>query len=1273
MDALIIKAIEIIVSEAATRAARAAISAAARTEKVVKILKQLDLDPEHPGPEFSALYVHTLVEYGVDKSAAVLQLFRDEDVKSLFREAWEKQDYNQFQTNLQSLADRLAAGDKVKAEQLDLVKELQEFWKVFDDLVRRSRLPKDAQLFHAVKVIEQRTASMQANMQSFTERPSISHESILLPQFKSEMDAYKSLIDEGLPRKALGRLLDLKTRSWHSLDDLTKYKLLTNIGSAHYELNELESAEVAFKEAYELNKVEAKACANYALVLKGVGKQTNAERMIGTALSIDRDNSWIWSVFISVNADTKQLDELLSAIPQEFHRRADVAAGIGIKLKMEGRFAESIEWLKVAMQGDCPRKIRAFLACTIIESYYDDGTTVYTTTHSNSTITEINEAVNTLETEWGKISNSELSNLYAFWLQSIGLGKRLLGELNDAVSFMRLALKNDPSNVVYKKNLALLLVENGEARAAISFFKDLMDSKAYPEAVVDYAAAHYHDNQFAQTCSVLDGYFKDYPNGDRLSDAIAIYFGAAHNAGISEDNKERLQRLLEREFKDVNIVVALANASYLLLGVDEAIRYLDNNELILNDYIDFRAKVNLARLWFELERFDKSAKWYEQIVNREVISPTFRKLAYCYYKAGQLGEALEACRELRVLNGGPLEHITNMEAHINANIRAYDEAVTLYETYLTAYPTDNESLVGLGRLLYITGQTEKLSQLIDRPVDILNMRIESAITWCKLINLSGQFARAVSLLYELRRKHFDEREIHLAYMSIILLRRDTDSTWLDINTVSIDCAVTIASRDSQTIYIIEKRTDPDLSKNEFGSDHPVVNRLLGKKLGDTIILSEGQFETKTGIIMSIKHKYVHALHESMQNFERLFGSDAGIQSVHFDPEDNIVASSSFQAILNNIRDHYEQARRIDEMYKSGLPMPVGFVANLTHENIFQVLARITSNTEIGLRCCLGAFDELEAAVRLCSHPIPLTIDLTSLLAQMEIGLPDKIVQAHGKFIVAQSLEDEVRQLLEEAKSSKTPSLVFGMQAGEFTKHEMTMDEIERNKRNIQAILGFIDQYCEVLPNLGILSVDLQKKSKLDEMIGAHFIDTILIASQQRALLCSDDLNLRMLAKTEFNLEGVWTQALLRSCLQTNHITEMEYHDATATLARLNFIHTSISAQTILRAGEKTEWSDGTPYIHVAAMLGRKNADLDTARQVLVQGILLLWNQKLSAQRFDTMIRLLLKMFLSGREQQRAIIENIKANIPKVLIGEPLLIQEVRSIIDSMIEAKQVLS
>ena len=58
-----------------------------RSQTVIKLLQQFNLDPEHPPADFSGVYAYALVEYGIGKPKPLLQLFLQEAIKQAFRTA----------------------------------------------------------------------------------------------------------------------------------------------------------------------------------------------------------------------------------------------------------------------------------------------------------------------------------------------------------------------------------------------------------------------------------------------------------------------------------------------------------------------------------------------------------------------------------------------------------------------------------------------------------------------------------------------------------------------------------------------------------------------------------------------------------------------------------------------------------------------------------------------------------------------------------------------------------------------------------------------------------------------------------------------------------------------------------------------------------------------------------------------------------------------------------------------------------------------------------
>ena len=114
-----------------------------RSETVIKLLKKVRLDPEHPPADFSGVYAYTLVKYGVGKPQPILELFRQKDIKRAFRETFEQNDFLILIKKGQEFIDGYALGDKIKELSIDLLPEFAAFAMVFIDVANSTRTPSE--------------------------------------------------------------------------------------------------------------------------------------------------------------------------------------------------------------------------------------------------------------------------------------------------------------------------------------------------------------------------------------------------------------------------------------------------------------------------------------------------------------------------------------------------------------------------------------------------------------------------------------------------------------------------------------------------------------------------------------------------------------------------------------------------------------------------------------------------------------------------------------------------------------------------------------------------------------------------------------------------------------------------------------------------------------------------------------------------------------------------------------------------------------------------
>ncbi|PAX52321.1 hypothetical protein CK510_19970 [Brunnivagina elsteri CCALA 953] len=126
-----------------------------RNEVVIKILKQFDLDPEHPPEDFEGVYAYALVEYGIGKPKAILNLFRLKKIQNAFRKTFEQNNFSILEKVSNELIEN-DFGNEIRQLEIEPRRELIAFSAIFIEVVKRSRTPKEVLTQQKIESIHKR-------------------------------------------------------------------------------------------------------------------------------------------------------------------------------------------------------------------------------------------------------------------------------------------------------------------------------------------------------------------------------------------------------------------------------------------------------------------------------------------------------------------------------------------------------------------------------------------------------------------------------------------------------------------------------------------------------------------------------------------------------------------------------------------------------------------------------------------------------------------------------------------------------------------------------------------------------------------------------------------------------------------------------------------------------------------------------------------------------------------------------------------------------------
>ncbi|MBV6625302.1 MAG: NACHT domain protein [Rivularia sp. (in: Bacteria)] len=120
------------------------IDKAKRNETVIKILKNLKIDPAHPPDDFYGIYAYALVEYALDeqspKSEPILNFFREKEIRDAFWKAF-NENPSVFINDAENFLDWNKLGDDIREAQVNIRPEINKFYKQFISVTKRTRKP----------------------------------------------------------------------------------------------------------------------------------------------------------------------------------------------------------------------------------------------------------------------------------------------------------------------------------------------------------------------------------------------------------------------------------------------------------------------------------------------------------------------------------------------------------------------------------------------------------------------------------------------------------------------------------------------------------------------------------------------------------------------------------------------------------------------------------------------------------------------------------------------------------------------------------------------------------------------------------------------------------------------------------------------------------------------------------------------------------------------------------------------------------------------------
>lgn len=1043
--------------------------------------------------------------------------------------------------------------------------------------------------------------------------------SLLEPHIDAEIDTYGELLRNGKPIEALSMLEKLHSRTIETASGRILFRIKANIGLCHHCLGNDELSSQLLLEAYDHAPEEPKAISNkaFALLLRGEWEEVLSIGAVG--LQADPTNEWLAGYMLQAARHAPSITEPLGLIPEELHNKLAIVIGRLVFLRMRGTQAE---WWVAAKEAsvlfpDDPT-INQYCAEANIDAVVSGESFRKSWKLSDDEREQLKKAASDLISHWNRIRNGEdaIRLEHAAICSNIIVALRVLDENQQALAVARQGLDAAPNDqAIIIRALEVAIEESSHALA----------DELLPKITGDTERTVFGFRLYSSR--------SDWGSLAKLYETSALHFPEAekpimHAAGmlaqlkiseepLSEEKVSHIAALFKANLRASIFVADFARAEGFDAVADSAfetgLSLLNNDSHIVDRLVaashadkkqDWTTVADLlvGRIAILHETHDlymltralanespiraRAVNFFESLPAGLRVQPFFMSAESIFrFKAGHMGEAEELFRKLIATQS--------------------DVANYLY-------------------LFTILGRSDRNDDIKEILAEIdtnkLNGTPANMILLAQIMRTHGQRQKAMAYAYEVLRTSKNDPDTVMKYFGLIVAGGHDEDLIPKQETVGIDCGISIEDEQgSVRSYIIES-TGERPADGIISPTHPLAQAAYGKRAGETFITLTKAAQERRWKLLTVKHKYLHVLHESIESFEDNFPDENGFYQIRLKAND-------IQPIFDQIKQVSEANRRIADLYLEN-NFPLNMAAHRLGGNSVRFSEYIRS-LGFEIQTCEGTSIERIRSSELIASSKDKggVLDTYTAWTAATMDILDTLKSIFGSLLVPLSTINELKSLRDSYISNGQPQMTLAWHDGKFIRQESSPEETDRNHAFISEQISKIESICTVKPAAMPDSLD-EQLYRLVDVLNPYIFDAASLASEGHILI-SEDLYFRKFVEPTFGIGGAWIQSALSFALERNIIKKHEYVGALIKLAWRKHAHLSLIGQDLVDALELEEDEQLANLGALLNFIGTKNADLQSHLHTAADFLREIWssdrenslkNQKATSLLLSALIR-----------------------------------------------------
>lgn len=1059
-----------------------------------------------------------------------------------------------------------------------------------------------------------------------------------------EIDEARDLLRNGQAQTARLLLQRLRTRKWEQMGPRHRYRVLANIGAAYLAERDSPLAAQFFLEAATLQPEESQAAENEALAYFISMPSDKAFEAITQVREKFPHASRINAYWITTAPPTDTRTQIEQRLTAADLATPEVTTALASRALAECEFDVSEELAARAIEQrpewSFPQflKARAF-TLRVIES--DSLSPSAKIKEFRAVLDPLTKAIDAAVKEHD-FTTQTLCLLERFQMHLI------LNEMSEAETDVLSAKLVSPDDIAVKRAIAELSLKKNDPDRAISELRDINIQDRSDVALLLSEALRKRGTQ-ADIAEAIDLLKKLVDSPNRAVPGGREYMASALLQLLSQaqrwqESEQVCDSLLARGASPALVSAFRARTKHLQDSLDEANRLAKEAASLLSDTAPHAEVHWVAQILSELGRHVEALPLWQRIASRTELTDYTRGLLDCAQRLGRDDLILDTCSALR--GSGVFDRdLIFCEA---GTLEQYDVngAIAALKNYLEKRPDDK--IVRLR--LSIIGTNWNRPEIVDgRPsvmpvvteVDVHNGR--AAV---QVMKLGGYPDDALAYAYDLLRLHFSDSDAHRAY-TFNLLPFEPRPTVPEFAEVKAGCAVCYVEEyeTQENWMIIEDAPDPEISRLEYGPDHPLSRGMMGRKVGERVILSASSLGERAATIRAITSKYVFRFQDSMRNWQIRFPNVPGLESFkvlrtnkegkeEFDPSPMILSLERRAGNLQRLKDLYVST-----------PMAIHMLGSALGKGTIQTTLYLAQQDDVGVSCCSGTADERNNALGALDISGTWIIEPSALATIFLLDLEDDLSSLPVNLVISQGTVADFDEMLEEDTRFQGEGGVLVKHGAGIALIPQTAAERAERVRSFTARINKVKSVSSVLGCVELAKLDKQRRDVTIKALGEGGAESIILAAKPGHLLWTDDCRLGGFARTEHGVKSAWTQVVLQWAALHGYISEQKFFKSSARLIGFGYSFTSPSLPVLIAAAEIADWDRSRwPFSQALNQLGTESIQLREAASLTVSFLERVYRESILDERRRA-ITLALMDKLGDRSGGPSIVQEIKKAVP----------------------------